>query len=94
LIADEIADGSLGDDALLGTFSFRRERGSNQSFFDQSINPSWLLERDEPGDRVAVVRDSDLAAFTNYFQVSAQMISQLTHACFHHHSMALSDSHI
>ena len=89
LIGYEIADRSVGDNALLGTFPFRCVSGGDQAFCDQTIDLSWLIERHEPGDGLAVVGHRDLVTVANYLQILAQMVSQLAHSCFHLSSMAL-----
>jgi hypothetical protein len=94
LFGDEIADSALGSDASSRSRAFDHERRRNEPLGDEAIEGSRLVEWNESGYRLAVVRDCHFLAITDRVEVAAEVISQLSDSSFHPMIMALSDQGI
>ena len=88
LFGNEVADGALAPDPSAGAGAFRSGGRGDQSFADEPIKRSRLIERDEPSDRLTVIGDRYFLAVANDVEVTTEMVSQFSYSGFHQIIMA------
>ena len=93
LFGDEIADGSFGSYPPKRSLLLCVLGGADQTFGDEAIDDSWLIERHQASDGLAMVCHCDFLAVADDLKVATQVVSQLSYSSFHPLSMALSDEH-
>lgn len=83
LFCDEVADGSPCLDGWAGARSFRGASGSDEPFCDEPVERAGTTQRNKTSDGTAVVGDRDFATVTDQVEVTAEVISEFSNACFH-----------
>jgi hypothetical protein len=90
LFGDQVADGPRRFDRTRRPSPLRGHGRGDDTFGDEAIDRSWLVQWYQSCDCFAVVGDGHLLAAADEFEVAAEMISQVTHSGFHSTIMALS----